>query len=52
MISNLSGVLKRVEPESYVALQEVVGGLPILADLAGPGANNIGIVKKLVCQRS
>ena len=52
MISNLSGVLKRVEPESYVALQEVVGGLPILADLAGPGADNIGIVKNLVCQRS
>ena len=33
-----------VEPESYLALREVVGGLPILADLAGPGADNIGIV--------
>ena len=45
VIRNLSGVFERVEPEAYLALQEVVGGLPILADLAGPGADNIGIVK-------
>ena len=45
VIRSLSGVFERVEPEAYVALQEVVGGLPILANLAGPGANNIGIVK-------
>ena len=44
VISNLTGVFERVAPESYLALQEVVGGLPILADLAGPGADNIGIV--------
>ena len=31
----------RVEPESYPALREVVGGLPILADLAGPGADTL-----------
>ena len=41
---NLSGVFKRVEPGSYQALQEVVGYTPILADLAGLGADNIGIV--------
>ena len=43
VIRSLSGVFERVEPEAY--LQEVVGGLPILANLAGPGADNIGIVK-------
>ena len=35
---------ERVEPECYQALQEVVGGCPILADLAGHGADDIGIV--------
>ena len=44
VMDNLSGVFERVEPESYQALQEVVGGCPVLADLAGPGADNIGIV--------
>ena len=44
VINNLSGVFERVEPESYLALAEVVGCLPILADLAGPGVDNIGIV--------
>ena len=39
VINNLSGVFEGVEPESHLALQEVVGGLPILADLAGPGAD-------------
>ena len=29
-------------PESYRALQEVVGGCPVLADLAGPGTDSIG----------
>lgn len=41
---NLSGVFERVEPGSCQALQEVVGCAPVLADLAGPGADNIGIV--------
>ena len=41
---NLSGVFEQVEPGSYQALQEVVGYAPVLADLAGPGADNIGIV--------
>ena len=45
VIRSFSGVFERVEPEAYLALQEVVGGLPILANLAGPGADNIGIVK-------
>ena len=44
VVNNLSGVFERVDPESYPALQEVVGGLPILADLVGPGADNIGLV--------
>ena len=44
VINNLSGVFERLERESYLALEEVVGGLPILADLASPGVDNIGIV--------
>ena len=44
VVRNNVRCFKRVEPESYLALQEVVGGLPILADLAGPAADNIGIV--------
>ena len=44
VMDNLSSVFERVEPESYQALQEVVDGCPVLADLAGPGADNIGIV--------
>ncbi|XP_078355162.1 uncharacterized protein LOC144639738 [Oculina patagonica] len=44
VMDELSGVFERVEPESYRALQEVVGGCPVLADLAGPGTDNIGIV--------
>ena len=44
VVNNLSGVFERVDPESYPALQEFFGGLPILADLAGPGVDNIGIV--------
>ena len=44
VMDELSGVFERVEPECYQALQEVVGGCPILADLAGPGADDIGIV--------
>ena len=43
VISNLSGVFERLKPELYLALQEVVGG-PILADLAGPGADNIAMI--------
>ena len=43
-LRNLSIVFERVEHESYLALQEVFDGLPILADFAGPGADNIGIV--------
>ena len=41
---NLSGVFERVEPGSYQTVQEFVGGFPVLADLAGPGADSIGIV--------
>ena len=41
---NLSGVFERVEPGSYQALQEVVGGCPVITDLAGPSADSIGIV--------
>ena len=52
VVNNLSGVVERVDPESIPALQEVVGGLPILADLAGPGADNIGIVFREVCYDS
>ena len=44
VMDELSGVFERVEPESYQALQEVVGGYPVLADLTGPGAEDIGIV--------
>jgi len=44
VMDELSGVFERVEPESYRALQEVVGGCPVLADLAGPGTDSIGIV--------
>ena len=44
VISNLSGAFERVEPESCLALQQVVVGVPSLADLAGPGADNICIV--------
>ena len=44
VMDELSGVFKRVEPETYQALQKVVGGHPVLADLAGPGADDIGIV--------
>ena len=40
-VDELSGVFERVEPECYQALQEVVGGCPILADLAGPGADDL-----------
>ena len=43
-MDELSGVFERVEPKCYQALQKVVGGCPILADLAGPGADDIGIV--------
>ena len=45
-MDELSVVFKRVEPESYMyqALQEVFGGYAVLADLAGPGTGNIGIV--------
>ena len=42
VIDELSGVFERVEPESYRALQEVVGGCPVLADLAGPGTDSNG----------
>ena len=41
---NLSGVFEWVEPGSYHALQEVVGGCLVLADLVGPCADSIGIV--------
>ena len=44
VIDELSGVFERVEPESSQALQEVVGGCSVLADLTGPGADDIGIV--------
>ena len=46
VIDELSVVFQRVEPESYMyqALQEVFGGYPVLADLAGLGRDNIGIV--------
>ena len=44
VMDNLSGVFERVAPESYQALQEVVGGCPVLADIAGSGADHIGIV--------
>ena len=43
-MNELSGVFERVVPESFQVLQEVVGGCPVLADLAGPGADDIGIV--------
>ena len=43
VMDELSGVFERVEPESYQALQ-VVGGCPVLADLTGPGTDDIGIV--------
>ena len=33
-----------MEPETYQALQEVVGGFPVFADLTGPGSDDIGIV--------
>ena len=42
VMDELSGVF--VRPECYRALQEVVGGCPVLADLAGPGTESIGIV--------
>ena len=46
VITELSVVFERVEPEPYQALQQVVGGCPVLplADLNGPGADDIGIV--------
>ena len=44
VMDELSGVFERVEPESSQALQEVVGGCSVLADLTGPGADDIGIV--------
>ena len=33
-----------MEPETYQALREVVGGFPVFADLTGPGTDDIGIV--------
>ena len=44
VMDNLSGVFERVASESYQALQEVVGGCPVLADIAGSGSDHIGIV--------
>lgn len=44
VVDELSGVFERVKPESYQALQEDVGDYPVLADLAGPGADDIGTV--------
>ena len=49
VIDELSGVFERVEPESSQALQEVVGGCSVLADLTGPGADDIGIVLREDC---
>ena len=49
VMDELSGVFERVEPESYQSLQEVVGGCPVLADLTGPGADDIGIVLREDC---
>ena len=43
-MDELSGVPRGWSPESYQALQEVVGGYSVLADLTGPGADNIGIM--------
>ena len=40
VMDELCGVFERVEPESYQALQDVVGGCSVLAD----GADDIGIV--------
>ena len=44
VMDNLSGVFDRVASESYQAFQEAVGGCPVLADIAGPGSDHIGIV--------
>ena len=44
VMDNLSGVFERVASESYQALQEAVGGCPVLADIAGSGSDHIGIV--------
>lgn len=44
VIEDLSGVVERVEGNCYPALQVMVGGYPIFADLTGPGVDNIAIL--------
>ena len=44
VVRELSGVFERVETEPYQALEEVVGGFSVLADLTDPSADDIGIV--------
>ena len=49
VMDNLSGVFKKVASEFYQGLQEVVGGCPLLADIAGSGSDHIGIVFEEYC---